>query len=48
MFETPTTRTYHAAFARAHAERGAVFRRLFTFRRAAPAAPHLPIRARFA
>ena len=28
MFETPTTRTYHAAFARAHAERGAAFRAL--------------------
>ncbi len=32
MFETHTTRTYDEAFARAHAERAAVFQSLFTLR----------------
>ena len=48
MIETPTTQTYHAAFARAHAERGAAFRRLFSFRRTPAPRPHLAVRARFA
>ncbi|MEM7709196.1 MAG: hypothetical protein AAF264_00245 [Pseudomonadota bacterium] len=32
MFETHTSRTYDAVFARARAERAAVFRGLFTLR----------------
>ncbi|MEM8821991.1 MAG: hypothetical protein AAGF30_00120 [Pseudomonadota bacterium] len=32
MFETHTTTTYDEAFARARAERAAIFRSLFSFR----------------
>ncbi len=36
MFETPITRTYEDAYARAHAERAAMFRSLFGLGRRRP------------